>query len=179
MNLGLQAGLIGLIIVSMYLILYYRILGLVAILGLTSFGLLFYSVISLLGEYQGFTLTLSGIAGIIVSIGLAADSYIVTFEKFKDEIKIGRSFQFAADKAATDAWKTIVTADFVSLSAAVLLYILAIGPIRGFALALGVATIFDLFFTRLYTRNTVPLVSTFSNSPRVYFPIKMKDLVND
>ena len=163
----------------MYLILYYRILGLVAILGLTSFGLLFYSVISLLGEYQGFTLTLSGIAGIIVSIGLAADSYIVTFEKFKDEIKIGRSFQFAADKAATDAWKTIVTADFVSLSAAVLLYILAIGPIRGFALALGVATIFDLFFTRLYTRNTVPLVSTFSNSPRVYFPIKMKDLVND
>ena len=93
--------------------------------------------------------------------------------------KIGRSFQFAADKAATDAWKTIVTADFVSLSAALLLYVLAIGPIRGFALALGVATIFDLFFTRLYTRNTVPLVSTFSKSPRGYFPIKMKDLVND
>ena len=88
LNLGLQAGLIGLIIVSLYLILYYRILGFVAILGLTSFGLLFYSVITLLGEYQGFTLTLSGIAGIIVSIGLAADSYIVTFEKFKDEIKI-------------------------------------------------------------------------------------------
>ena len=84
LNLGLQAGLIGLIIVSLYLILYYRILGFVAIVGLTSFGLLFYSVITLLGEYQGFTLTLSGIAGIIVSIGLAADSYIVTFEKFKD-----------------------------------------------------------------------------------------------
>ena len=79
LNLGLQAGLIGLIIVSLYLILYYRILGFVAIVGLTSFGLLFYSVITLLGEYQGFTLTLSGIAGIIVSIGLAADSYIVTF----------------------------------------------------------------------------------------------------
>ena len=84
LNLGLQAGLIGLIIVSLYLILYYRILGFVAIVGLTSFVLLFYSVITLLGEYQGFTLTLSGIAGIIVSIGLAADSYIVTFEKFKD-----------------------------------------------------------------------------------------------
>ena len=179
LNLGLQAGLIGLIIVSLYLILYYRSLGLVAIIGLTSFGLLFYSVITLLGQYQGFTLTLSGIAGIIVSIGLAADSYIVTFEKFKDEIKIGRSFQFAADKAATDAWRTILTADFVSLSAALLLYILAIGPIRGFALALGVATVFDLIFTRLYTRNFVPLVSGFSNNVRFYFPIKEKDLQND
>ena len=145
----------------------------------TSFGLLFYSVITLLGQYQGFTLTLSGIAGIIVSIGLAADSYIVTFEKFKDEIKIGRSFQFAADKAATDAWRTILTADFVSLSAALLLYILAIGPIRGFALALGVATVFDLIFTRLYTRNFVPLVSGLSNNVRFYFPIKEKDLQND
>ena len=179
LNLGLQAGLVGLIIVSLYLIFYYRLLGLVAIFGLTSFGLLFYSVITLLGEYQGFTLTLSGIAGIIVSIGLAADSYIVTFEKFKDEIKIGRSFQFAADKAAVDAWKTILTADFVSLSAAILLYVLAIGPIRGFALALGVATIFDLLFTRLYTRNTVPLASGLSKNSRAFFPIKMKDLVND
>ena len=179
MNLGLQAGLVGLIIVSLYLIFYYRLLGLVAIFGLTSFGLLFYSVITLLGKYQGFTLTLSGIAGIIVSIGLAADSYIVTFEKFKDEIKIGRSFQFAADKAAIDAWKTILTADFVSLSAAILVYVLAIGPIRGFALALGVATIFDLLFTRLYTRNTVPLASSLSRNSRAFFPIKMKDLIND
>jgi preprotein translocase subunit SecD len=97
----------------------------------------------------------------------------------KDEIKIGRSFQFAADKAATDAWRTILTADFVSLSAALLLYILAIGPIRGFALALGVATVFDLIFTRLYTRNFVPLVSGLSNNVRFYFPIKEKDLQND
>ena len=179
LNLGLQAGLVGLVIVSMYLILYYRTLGLVAILGLSSFGLLFYSVITLLGEYQGFTLTLSGIAGIIVSIGLAADSYIVTFEKFKDEIKIGRSFQFAAEKASQDAWKTILTADFVSLSAALLLYVLAIGPIRGFALALGVATIFDLIFTRIYTRNAVPVISSLSKSPRVFFPIKESDLIND
>ena len=179
LNLGLQAGLVGLVIVSMYLILYYRTLGLVAILGLSSFGLLFYSVITLLGEYQGFTLTLSGIAGIIVSIGLAADSYIVTFEKFKDEIKIGRSFQFAAEKASQDAWKTILTADFVSLSAALLLYVLAIGPIRGFALALGVATVFDLIFTRIYTRNAVPVISSLSKSPRVFFPIKESDLIND
>ena len=87
------------------------------------FGLLFYSVISVLGNLQGFTLTLAGIAGIIVSIGLAADSYIVTFEKLKDEIKVGRSFEFAANKAVDESWKTILTADFVSLSAAFLLYL--------------------------------------------------------
>ncbi len=99
LKLGLEAGLVGLIIVSLFLILYYRLNGLIAILGLSSFGMLFYSAISLLGKYQGFTLTLAGIAGVIVSIGLAADSYIVTFEKFKDELKIGRSFQYASEKS--------------------------------------------------------------------------------
>lgn len=176
LQLGLQAGVVGLIIVSILLFLYYRLLGLVAIFGLTSFGLLFYSVISILGKYQGYTLTLAGIAGAIVSIGLAADSYIVTFEKFKDELKIGRSFQFAANKAVEDAWKTILIADFVSISAAILLYILAIGPIRGFALALGLATTFDLIFTRIYTRNAVPLISNLTTNPRFCFPIKNKDL---
>ena len=142
------------------------------------FGLLFYSVISVLGNLQGFTLTLAGIAGIIVSIGLAADSYIVTFEKLKDEIKVGRSFEFAANKAVDESWKTILTADFVSLSAAFLLYILAVGPIRGFALALGIATIFDLLFTRLYTRNVVPVVVSRIKNTRFLFPIKNKDITN-
>jgi protein-export membrane protein SecD len=99
LNLGLQAGLVGLIIVSIFLFLYYRVSGLIAILGLASFGALFYSVIALLGEWQGYTLTLAGIAGVIVSIGLTADSYIVIFEKLKDELKIGRSFNFATEKA--------------------------------------------------------------------------------
>ena len=175
---GLQAGIVGLIIVSSLLFLYYRALGIVVIFGLSSFGLLFYSVISILGNFQGYTLTLAGIAGAIVSIGLAADSYIVTFEKFKDELKVGRSFQFAANKAVDDAWKTILIADFVSISAAFLLYILAIGPIKGFALALGLATIFDLFFTRIYTRNAVPLISNITTNPRLCFPIKNKDLQN-
>ncbi len=139
---------------------------------------LFYSVISVLGNLQGFTLTLAGIAGIIVSIGLAADSYIVTFEKLKDEIKVGRSFEFAANKAVDESWKTILTADFVSLSAAFLLYILAVGPIRGFALALGIATIFDLLFTRLYTRNVVPIVVSRIKNTRFLFPIKNKDITN-
>ncbi len=176
LQLGLQAGIVGLIIVSLFLFSYYRILGLVAIFGLSSFGLLFYSIISLLSKFQGYTLTLAGIAGAIVSIGLAADSYIVTFEKFKDELKIGRSFSFAANKAVDDAWKTILIADFVSISAAILLYMLAIGPIRGFALALGLATTFDLLFTRLYTRTSIPLISNITSNPRFCFPIKLKDL---
>ncbi len=178
LNLGLQAGLIGLIIISIIIILYYRFLGFISVFGLSMFGLLFYSVISVLGNLQGFTLTLAGIAGIIVSIGLAADSYIVTFEKLKDEIKVGRSFEFAANKAVDESWKTILTADFVSLSAAFLLYILAVGPIRGFALALGIATIFDLLFTRLYTRNVVPVVVSRIKNTRFLFPIKNKDISN-
>ena len=148
------------------------------LVGLSMFGLLFYSIISLLGEIQGFTLTLAGIAGIIVSIGLAADSYIVTFEKLKDEIKVGRSFEFAANRAVDESWKTILTADFVSLSAAFLLYVLAVGPIRGFALALGIATIFDLLFTRLYTRNMVPVIVSNLKNTRLMYPIKNEDITN-
>ena len=178
LKLGLEAGLVGLIIVSLFLILYYRLNGLIAILGLSSFGMLFYSTISLLGQYQGFTLTLAGIAGVIVSIGLAADSYIVTFEKFKDELKIGRSFQYASEKSVNEAWKTILTADFVSLTASVILYILAIGPIRGFALTLGIATVFDLIFTRIFTKNAVPLFTRISNNSRSFFPIKKEALTN-
>ncbi|MGA1478825.1 MAG: protein translocase subunit SecD [Candidatus Actinomarina sp.] len=178
LRLGLEAGLIGLIFVSLFLIFYYRINGFIAILGLSSFGMLFYSAISLLGKYQGYTLTLAGIAGIIVSIGLAADSYIVTFEKFKDELKIGRSFQYASEKAVTEAWKTILTADFVSLTASVILYVLAIGPIRGFALTLGLATIFDLIFTRFFTKNAVPLFAKVSDNTRLFFPIKKEVLSN-
>ena len=105
-------------------------------------------------------------------------THIVTFEKLKDEIKVGRSFEFAANKAVDESWKTILTADFVSLSAAFLLYILAVGPIRGFALALGIATIFDLLFTRLYTRNVVPIVVSRIKNTRFLFPIKNKDITN-
>ena len=131
------------------------------------------------GKRKLFDKTLEGsLTFLIVSIGLAADSYIVTFEKLKDEIKVGRSFEFAANKAVDESWKTILTADFVSLSAAFLLYILAVGPIRGFALALGIATIFDLLFTRLYTRNVVPIVVSRINNTRFLFPIKNKDITN-
>ena len=178
LSLGLQAGFVGLIIVSLFLLFYYRLSGIIAILGLGSFGALFYSVIALLGEYQGYTLTLAGIAGVIVSIGLTADSYIVIFEKLKDELKVGRSFNFAAEKAVTEAWNTILVADFVSIIASIILYVLAIGPIRGFALTLGLATVFDLFYTRLFIRNAVPMFGNITDNPRGYFPLKRRDIEN-
>jgi protein-export membrane protein SecD len=178
LNLGLQAGLVGLIIVSFFLLIYYRLNGVIAILGLSSFGALFYSVIALLGKFQGYTLTLAGIAGVIVSIGLTADSYIVIFEKLKDELKIGRSFNFATEKAVKEAWNTILVADFVSIIASVILYILAVGPIRGFALTLGVATLFDLFYTRLFIGNAVPTIGLVSDNPRFYFPLSKKDIAD-
>lgn len=178
LNLGLQAGLVGLIIVSFFLFIYYRLNGLVAIFGLSSFGALFYSVIALLGEFQGYTLTLAGIAGVIVSIGLTADSYIVIFEKLKDELKIGRSFNFATEKAVKEAWNTILVADFVSIIASVILYILAVGPIRGFALTLGVATLFDLFYTRLFIGNAVPSLGLVTDNPRFYYPLTKKDIAD-
>ena len=122
-------------------------------MGLSTFGLAFYSILSLLSKYQGFTLTLAGVAGIIVSIGLAADSYIVTYEKFKDELKVGRSYSYAVEKSTKEAWRTILVADFVSLSAAALLFVLAIGPIKGFAVTLGIGILTTLFCAYFFARH--------------------------
>ena len=102
----------------------------------------------------------------------------VIFEKLKDELKVGRAFNFAAEKAVTEAWNTILVADFVSIIASVILYILAIGPIRGFALTLGLATVFDLFYTRMFIRNAVPLFGNITDNPRSYFPLTKKDIEN-
>ena len=178
LNIGINAGFVGIVTVLIYILLYYRILGLFTILGLGTFGLAFYSILSLLSEYQGFTLTLAGVAGIIVSIGLAADSYIVTYEKFKDELKVGRSFSYAVEKSTKEAWRTILVADFVSLSAASLLFVLAIGPIKGFAISLGIATLIDLLYTRMYTRYALSFAVKITNNSRFFFPIKVKDLEN-
>ena len=172
LKIGVNAGLVGIATVLIYLLLYYRLLGLFTIIGLGTFGLAFYSILSLLSEYQGFTLTLAGVAGIIVSIGLAADSYIVTYEKFKDELKVGRSYLYSVEKATKEAWRTILVADFVSLSAALLLFVLAIGPIKGFAISLGIATIIDLIYTRFYTRHALNLAVKITNNSRMFFPIK-------
>ncbi|MEA2022897.1 MAG: protein translocase subunit SecD [Actinomycetota bacterium] len=156
---GLIAGLIGLALVTVYMIIYYRILGVIAMVGLTVFGSLLIGAIILLGEFQGTTLTLAGVTGIIVSIGITLDSYIVYFERVKEEFHTGRPLRPSIDHAYPGAFSTILKGDTVTFLAAILLYLLAIGPVKGFALTLGIATIIDVFVSYFYTRPGTWLVA--------------------
>ncbi|MFH2071677.1 MAG: SecD/SecF family protein translocase subunit, partial [Actinomycetota bacterium] len=159
LSAGLIAGLAGLILVALAMILYYRFLGLINVIGLVVFGSFVYVVFGVLGATSGVTLTLAGVAGVIVSVGITSDSYIVYFERIKEEVQRGRSLQSAIDHAFTRAFRTILTADTVSFFAAVLLYFLAIGSVKGFALALGIATFADVVIAYFYTRPAVALVA--------------------
>ncbi len=155
---GLAAGLGGLLLVAIALSLYYRALGLVAVVGLSVFGSLLLTAIILLGEFQGTTLTLAGVTGIIVSIGITADSYIVFFERIKEEHRRGRPLRPSVDSGFERAFRTILTADVVTFTASVLLWALAIGPVKGFAITLGIATVVDVFVAYFYTRPAVMLL---------------------
>ncbi len=155
LNAGLVAGAGGLILVALAVMLYYRSLGLVTVVGLTVFGSLLLLVIGLLSRYMGTTLTLAGVTGIIVSIGITADSYIVFYERIKEEVRAKRTIQAAVDEGFARAFHTIVTADTVSILAAVLLWLLAVGPVKGFALTLGIATLLDIIVAYFFTRNAV------------------------
>lgn len=156
---GIIAGLIGLVLVAGVLLGMYRSLGIVAIIGLTVFGSLLLTIFSLLGSVQGLTLTLAGVTGIIVSVGITADSYIVHFEAVKEEIRNGTDVQEAAELGFKRAWRTILTADTVSLIAATLLWFLAVGAVKGFALALGIATVLDIVIVRTYERRAVAVLA--------------------
>lgn len=156
---GLVAGVGGLVLVVVFLLVYYRSLGLVTLLGLTVFASLLVLIFGLLGAWQGLTLTLAGVAGVIVSIGITADSYIVFFERTKEEIRKGRTVADATDEAFTRAFRTILTADFVSFMGALLLWVLAVGPVKGFAQALGIATVLDVIIAYYFTRNAVGILS--------------------
>lgn len=156
---GIVAGLLGLALVAVVVMIIYRALGLVAILGLTVFASLLIALFGLLGEMQGLTLTLAGVTGIIVSVGITADSYIVYFERVKEKIREGLGVEEAAEEGFQKAFRTILTADTVSLLAAVLLWALAVGAVKGFAIALGLATVLDIFVARTYTRRAVALVA--------------------
>lgn len=156
---GLLAGAIGLTLVMFYVLLYYRSLGLVVWGGLLVFTALFYSLLAFLGETIGLALTLAGVAGVIVSIGITTDSYIVAFERLKDEIRTGKSIRAAVDKGMERAFKTILVADFVTGSAAVILFYLAVGPVKGFALTLGLATLIDVIVAFFFTRSLVNLLA--------------------
>ena len=159
---GLLAGLIGLGLVILYSILYYRGLGLVSVGSLLVAGGITYLSFLLLGKYIGFTLTLAGIAGAIVSIGITADSFIVYFERLRDEVREGRSLRTAVETGWQRARRTVLVADFVSLIAAVLLYFFAVGGVRGFAFTLGLTTFVDLFVVFFFTKPLVTVLSKVS-----------------
>ena len=169
---GILAGYIGLALVAVLLIVYYRAMGVLSILGLTVFGAILIAIFALLGRYQGLTLTLAGVTGLIVSIGITADSYIIYIERVKEEIRAGRTVRSAADEGFKQAFRTILTADAVSLLGAVLLFFLSVGPVKGFALALGIATVIDLFVARTYTRRAIWLLAHTPLADRGWLSIK-------
>lgn len=158
---GLIAGTIGLALVFLYCLLYYRALGVLTILSLVlSFGLV-YAVLVLFGRWLGYSLDLAGVAGFIVAIGITADSFVVFFERLKDEVREGRTFRSAVPRAWVRARRTILSADTVMFLAAAVLYALAVGQVRGFAFTLGMSTVLDLIVVFLVTH---PLVAMASNS---------------
>jgi len=159
LNAGLLAGGLGLGLVLLYSLLYYRGLGLVTVGSLAVAGSLVYLMFLLLGKWIGFTLTLAGIAGAIVAIGVTADSFIIYFERIRDEIREGRSLRTAVETGWSRARRTILVADFVSIIAAVLLYFFAVGGVRGFAFTLGLTTFVDLIVVFVFTKPLVTILA--------------------
>jgi preprotein translocase subunit SecD len=159
---GLLAGGIGLIAVVIYSLLYYRMMGFVTIASLLASGLLVYASVAILGKQIGFALSLAGIAGFIVAVGITADSFVVFFERLKDEIKEGRTPRSAVDRAWVRARRTILSADTVSFLAAIILYFVSVGGVRGFAFTLGLSTLLDVVVVFLFTRPLVSWLSRFA-----------------
>ena len=162
LNAGLLAGALGLGLVMIYSLLYYRGLGLVTVGSLTVAGGLIYLLFLLLGKWIGFTLTLAGIAGAIVAIGVTADSFIIYLERIRDEMREGRTLRTAVETGWVRARRTILVADFVSLIAAAILYFFAVGGVRGFAFTLGLTTLVDLVVVFAFTKPIVGLLSRVS-----------------
>jgi preprotein translocase subunit SecD len=164
---GLIAGAIGLAIVLVYALLYYRVLGLLTGLSLIASGAMVFAILVLLGRYINYTLDLAGIAGLIIGIGTTADSFVVFFERIKDEIREGRSFRSAVPRGWVRARKTILSGNAVSFLAAAVLYFLAIGQVKGFAFTLGLTTILDTVVVFLVTW---PLIYLASKSTKLARP---------
>ena len=156
---ALIAGGIGLLLVTIYCLVYYRLLGLITILSLIlSFGLVF-PVMVLLGRWMNLSLDMAGVAGLIIAIGITADSFVVYFERIKDEVREGRTFRSAVPRGWARAQRTILSADAISFLAAAILYILAIGEVKGFAFTLGLSTVLDLVVVFMVTHPLVALAS--------------------
>jgi preprotein translocase subunit SecD len=159
LHAGLVAGIVGLAATFLYVLLYYRGLGLVVWVGLAIAATLNIGVVFLMGRWIGFTLTLAGIAGLIVAIGISADTYVVFFERLKDEVREGRTLRSSVDRGWQRSFHTLVSANSVSFIAALVLYLLAIGAVRGFAFTLGLATAIDFFAAWFFVRPAVSLVT--------------------
>jgi preprotein translocase subunit SecD len=159
LHAGIIAGVVGLALVALYMLLYYRALGLVMIVGVGISGALLYSIVSWFGETRGLALTLAGVTGIIVSIGVTVDSYVVFFERLKDEVKAGRTLRTSTERAFKRAFRTILAADISSFLGAAVLWWLTVGSVRGFAFFLGLSTILDVIVAWFFTRPAVILLS--------------------
>jgi preprotein translocase subunit SecD len=159
LRIGLVAGVVGLLLVVAYSLLQYRALGLVTVASLVAVGIITYGLLLLLSWRQGYRLSLPGVAGLIVAIGITADSFIIYFERIRDEIRDGRSLEVAVERGWERARRTILASDAVSFLAAVVLYLLAVGGVRGFAFTLGLTTVIDLIIVFLFTKPLVTLLA--------------------
>jgi preprotein translocase subunit SecD len=156
---GLIAGAIGTALVLLYMLLYYRALGAVVIAGLLVWGGLQWSIISYLGHSTGLALSLAGVTGIVVSVGVTVDSYVVYFERIKDHIALGRTVRSSVDRGFTQAFRTILIADTTSFLGAAILYWLTVGAVRGFAFFLGLSTLLDVLVAWSFTRPLVAVLA--------------------
>ena len=159
LSAGLTAAAVGLILVVIYSFFYYRGLGLVSVSSLAIAALLAYLSVVLLSRYEGYTLDLAGVAGLVVAIGITADSFVVYFERLRDEVREGRSLRAAVERGWGRARRTILVSDTVSFLAAALLYIFAIGDVKGFAYTLGLTTLIDVLVVFLFTKPMVTLLA--------------------
>lgn len=156
---GLIAGAIGLALVVIYLVAYYRGLALIALLSLLVSGILTYTIMSLLGPAIGFALNLPAVCGAIVAIGITADSFIVYFERIRDEIREGRTLRPAVERAWPRARRTILVSDFVSFLAAAVLFVVTVGKVQGFAFTLGLTTLLDVVVVFLFTKPVMTIMA--------------------
>lgn len=156
---GLIAGIVGLILIALYMVIIYRGLGLVTVVALTIFTSLFWGLIALMGRYYQWNLTLPGIAGIIVSIGIAADSSIIFYERIKDEVRSGKTFRTAVDSGFTNAFKTMLDADLVTWLTAGALFLIGVGTVKGFALTLSLGLMVDMFTLFFFTRSVLGVLA--------------------
>jgi preprotein translocase subunit SecD len=159
MRASVFAGLVGVGLLLLLLIVFYRRLTLLIAAGMVVWAMLIYSVAVLISQTTNYALTLAGVTGIIVSIGMTVDSYVVYFERMKDEVVHGRTFKNSAARSFKSTWRTILAANLVSFIAAAVLFVLSVGSVRGFALYLGVTTICDVIVLWFFTRPTVILMA--------------------